>query len=47
MVKEEPCFCDVNSIKVAREHKPLERYDLECKALLVVHRKPTRAPQLE
>ena len=46
LVKEEPCFCDVNSIKVAREHRHLERRDLECKALLVVHRKPARAPQL-
>ncbi len=40
LVKEETRSCNINKINVAREYEQLERRDLECEAMLVVHRKP-------
>jgi len=32
--------CNVNTIKVDKKYENLDRQDLECKVLRVVHRKP-------
>jgi hypothetical protein len=40
LVEEETRSCNIDTIKVAKTYEHLERSDLECKTLLVVHRKP-------
>lgn len=40
LIEEETRSCNIDTIKVAKIYKHLERRDLECKTLIVVHRKP-------
>lgn len=40
LVKEERRSCNIDAIKVARIYEHLERHDLECRTLVMVHRKP-------
>jgi len=40
LVEEKTRFCSIDTIKVAKIYEHLERHDLECEELVVVHRKP-------
>lgn len=40
LVEEEVRPCRIDTINIAETYKHLERHDLECKALIVIHQKP-------
>jgi len=39
LVKEKTRFCNINTTRVATAYEHLERRDLECRTMVVVHRK--------